>query len=247
MTDKTGTVVKKLWSELNRRRVVKTTVAYIVTAWILVEGASVIFPALLLPDWTIRIIVVIAILGLPIVMVLAWMFDIERNLETPGKTSITVGQESDRLWKGSQSSVPPNLSSAIASVAVLPFRNLSPNEEHKFIADGIATELHSTLAKVHRLRVASRTSSFAIAGIDADVKEIARQLNVHFVISGGVEIIGDHMRVIVEFDNADEGIQIWSETYDRDVSDVFAIQHEIAHVVTGEFGGARLRDEMFSA
>jgi TolB-like protein len=98
--------------------------------------------------------------------------------------------------------MPPILSSAIASVAVLPFKDLSPNNEHKFIADGIATELHSTLAKVHRLRVASLTSSFALAGIDADVKEIARQLNVHFLISGGVECIGDHMRVIVEFDNA---------------------------------------------
>ncbi len=247
MTNKINIVVKKLWSQLNRRRVVKTTVAYVVGAWILVEGASVIFPALLLPDWSVRIIVVSAILGLPIVVLLAWMFNIERDLEIPEKPAISGAQGADRLWKGNQSSMPPILSSAIASVAVLPFKDLSPNNEHKFIADGIATELHSTLAKVHRLRVASLTSSFALAGIDADVKEIARQLNVHYLISGGVECIGDHMRVIVEFDNADEGVQIWSETYDRDVSDVFSIQHEIAHVVAGEFGGARLRDEIFSA
>ena len=232
----------KLWTELSRRRVVRTTVAYIVSAWILVEVASVILPA-----WTVRIVIVIAVLGLPIVVVLAWTFNIERSPETSDRSAISGLKGPNRVWSDDQSNVPPNLSTAIASVAVLPFENLSPNDEHQFIADGIATELHSTLAKVHRLRVASRTSSFAFARADADVNEIARRLNVHYLISGGVECIGERMRVFVEFDNADEGVQIWSETYDRDVSDVFSIQQEIAHVVAGEFGGARLRDEISSA
>jgi adenylate cyclase len=247
MVNKLNAIATKLWSELRRRRVIRTTVAFVVVAWIIVEGASIIFPALLLPDWTFRLVVVSAILGLPLVIVLAWMFDIERkpeNKENSAEYGIHIRDVKDETL---QSRVPPNLSSAIASVAVLPFKNLSRNEKHRFIADGIATELHSTLAKVHRLRVASRTSSFSLAGTDADVREIARRLNVHFVISGSVECIEDQMRLIVEFDNADEGVQIWSESYDRDVKDLFSIQQEIAQAITSEFGGARLRDEITSA
>jgi adenylate cyclase len=143
--------------------------------------------------------------------------------------------------------MPPSLSSAVAAVAVLPFKNLSSEEKYRFIAEGIATELHSTLAKVHRLRVASRTSSFSFADRKMDVRDIARQLGVRFVITGSFECIGDHMRLIVEFDNADEGIQIWSATYDRQMKDLFVIQQEVAEAITSQFSGIRLRDEIASA
>ena len=244
MVAKLNAVAAKLWLELKRRRVIRTTVAYVVVAWIIVEGVSTIFPIILLPDWTVRLVVVSAILGLPLVIVLAWMFDIEYKPERTEHSASPGKHKRDLTVEAQQPRVPPNLSSAIASVAVLPFKNLSPDEKHRFIADGIATELHSTLAKVHRLNVASRTSSFSLAGTGADVREIAHRLGVHFVISGSVECIEDHMRLIVELDNADEGVQIWSESYDRDLNDVFSIQHEIALAITSEFGGARLRDEI---
>lgn len=237
----------RFWSELKRRRVIKTTLAYIFVAFAISEGASVIFPALLLPEWTVRLVVVSAILGLPVVVALAWNFDIQVRQEPEVNPNVAntpvsaAGESVPRLQ------VPPDPAAAVAAVAVLPFKDLSSVEQHRFVAEGIATELHSTLAKVHRLRLASRTSSFSLAGKFDDVREIARCLNVHFVISGSVEIIGDRLRVIAEFDNADEGVQIWSETYDRDLQDVFSIQHEIAHAVTSQFSGVRLRDEILSA
>ena len=247
MVNKFNAFLARLWSELKRRRVIRTAVTYVVVAWIIVEGASVIFPALMLPDWTLRLVVVSTFLGLPLVIVLAWVFDVEVKPVSPGH--ITESEPGIRNTEGEapQIQVPPKLSSAIVSVAVLPFKNLSSDEKHRFIGDGIATELHSTLAKVHRLRVASRTTSFSLTGPDTDVTEMARRLNVHFVISGSVECIGDQMRLIVELDNADEGVQIWSKSYDRELNDVFSIQNEIALAVTSEFGGARLCDEITSA
>lgn len=237
----------KLWSELKRRRVIKTAIAYAVVSWIIVESASTVFPSLLLPDWTVRLVVIVAILGLPLVLTLAWVFNLEVTQSKPGPGPASEHPETTGKQIVQASPIPPSLKTAIASIGVLPFKNLSPDEKYRFIADGIATELHSTLARVHRLRVASRTSSFSLANKDLDVKEIARRLNVHFVISGSVECIEGHMRLIVELDNADDGLQIWSRSYDRDLEDIFSIQQEIANAVATEFGAARLRDEITSA
>lgn len=247
MVSKIRAAASNLWSELKRRRVVKTTAAYVVVAWVIVEGADVIFPVMMLPDWTLRLLVVSAIMGLPLVIILAWIFDVERKPERVGNSEVSGNDSMDFRDETLTFPVPPNLSTAIASVAVLRFENLSLDEKYRFLADGIASELHSVLEKVHRLRVASRTSSFSLAGTETDVREIARRLNVHFVITGSVECINDRMRLIVELDNADEGVQIWSERYDRDVNDVLSIQHEIAHSIASEFGGARLRDEITMA
>ena len=157
MANKLSTAAAKFWSELRRRRVIRATVAYVVVAYILVEGSTIMFPALMLPDWTVRLIVAIAILGLPLVIVLAWMFDIQVQPEGTDEPADSVSRNQHTEAETRQSYLPPNLSSEIPSVAVLPFKSLSKDEKHLLIAEGIATELHSTLAKVHRLRVASRT------------------------------------------------------------------------------------------
>jgi len=235
------------WSELKRRRVLKTTIAYVVGAWVLVEVSSVVFPALLAPEWAVRVLIAGAILALPFVVVLAWVFDLERK---PGDIveSNRVGQtnsDNDREYEPGK--LPPVPDTAVASVAVLPFANLSSDTEHQFIADGIATELHSTLARVHRLRVASRSSSFAISNSDTEIESIAHKLNVQFVISGSLQCLGDRIHVIAGLDNAVEGVQIWSETYDRELGDLFSVQHDIAYAIASEFGGARLKDEIANA
>jgi len=237
--------VKQVWSELRRRRVVKTTLAYIVGAWLLIEASSVIFPALLLPEWSVRIVIVIAVLGLPLVVVLAWIFNIE-----PSSDSI-LGREIVEDGTRMAASLPdsggqPLLESALASVAVLPLRNLTTSDEHGFLADGIATELHSALAKVHRLRVAAHTSSFAFRDSKESVKDIAQKLNVQYVVSGGVQCLDNKMRVNITVDNAVEGMQIWSETFERELSDIFSVQQDIAMAVANAFGGARLREEIAS-
>lgn len=235
------------WSELKRRRVLKTTIAYVVGAWILVEVSSVVFPALLAPQWAVRVLVVAAILALPLVVVLAWVFDLERKSGDSVESKLVGRFGSDNSREYEPVNLPPVLDTAVASVAVLPFENLSSDPENQFIADGIATELHSTLARVHRLRVASRSSSFAISSTDTDVKAVARKLNVQFVLSGSLQCVGDRIHVIAELDNAIEDSQIWSETYDRELDDLFSVQHDIAYAIASEFGGARLKDEIAGA
>jgi adenylate cyclase len=243
MTSRPKSRLGKFWGELRRRRVIRTVIAYVVVGYVVAEAASVFFPTLMLPEWTVRAIAAIVILGLPIVIVLAWIFDIEPsdndapNLSPKGRDASAT----DGL------SVPPLSSAAFASVAVLPFENLSPDEGNQFIADGIATELHGALAKVHRLRVAARTSAFSPSHANVGVKEIARNLNVQFVISGSVRCVSDRLRITVELNNAIEGVQIWTETYDRDIDDIFSVQQDIAYAVASEFGGARLREEVVSA
>jgi TolB-like protein len=164
----------------------------------------------------------------------------EQSLESETDEDQVVTEKEHR-------SLPPTLTSAVASIAVLPFTNLSADPEHQFVADGIATELHSTLSKVHRLRVAARSSSFGTPRTVRHVKEIANKVKVRFVISGNVQFSNDRIRVNVALDNVVDGVQIWSEAYDREMNDLFSLQREIAHAVTSEFGGARLRDEIAGA
>lgn len=247
MSKKMSTSATSFWLELRRRRVISATVAYVIGAWILVEGTNLVQEILNLPPWVPKAVLVIAVLALPLVIILAWMFNIERDTAKGDESSPVELLEPDQAERQDEHKVPPSLTSAIASIAVLPFENLSSDADHKFLADGIALELHSTLAKMHRLRVAARTSTFLFADSETDVQELARKLNVHFIISGSVRCVEDRMRVIVELDNALEGVQIWSETYDREVSDVFSVQHDIAHAVVNSFGGARLREEISNA
>lgn len=242
MANHSNSGIKAIWSELRRRRVVGTTVGYAVVGWLLIEAASVIFPLLLLPEWTVRAFMIMIMMGLPIAIVLAWMFDIDRS---NGKGNTVTRTEAAPA--GHQFDKPPIVSAAYASVAVLPFENLSPDKGNQYLADGIAAELHTILVKMHRLRVISRTSASSFLGENVNVKEIAEKLNLQFVISGSVRCIDDHLRITVELDNAVEGVQIWSNTYDRGIDDLFFVQQDIAKAVTSEFAGARLREEIDSA
>jgi adenylate cyclase len=243
MTGRIRTALSSFVTELHRRRVIKTTVAYVVAAWVLIETSSIIFPAIYLPAWSVRLIIVTAILGLPLVIVLAWVFDVRRSpVPLSGKTPDT-----DRD-PGMNSEIAPHMpplpDSAIASIAVLPFENLSLDEANRYLAIGLATELHSTLSRLHSVRVIARSISFLAGQGEAGVQHVARKSNARFVICGSVRTSGKRMRVTVELDNAQEGVQIWAETYDRDISDVFAVQREIALAVASAFGGARLAEEI---
>jgi TolB-like protein len=231
---------RRLWSELKRRRVIKTTLAYIIGAWVVIEVASVVLPAMLAPEWSLRVVIIALTFALPLVVILAWIFDIE-----PSSDSLTGRGIVETEGRGAaESGAPPILESAIASIAVLPLENQSPSDEHRYLADGIATELHSALAKVHRLRVAARTSAFAFRDAQTDVGQIAAKLNVQYIVSGSVQCLNNQMRVSVSVDNAAEGMQIWSEVYDRNIADLFTVQTEIAQAVASSFGGARLREEI---
>lgn len=261
MSAKPESRLSRVWNDLRRRRVVSTTIAYVIGASILVEGAVLVVEVLVLPPWIPRAVLILAILALPLVIFLSYTINLKIKLERDSSTAEPDAEPVDPSIQYDslpEPLSPPNPATAIASVAVLPFEyryqddSREPDTEKRsetdrFVADGIALELHSTLSKMHRLRVASRTLSFLYAEHEDDTQKLAHKLNVHFIISGSVQCEGDRMRVFVELDNAIEGVQVWSETYDRELRDVFSVQHDIAQQVVGAFGHARLREEISTA
>jgi TolB-like protein len=238
------TGIRKFWGELRRRRVVKTTVAYAVVAWVIVEASSTIFPALLLPDWTVTLVVVSALVALPVVVVLAWIFDIERKPATD--PSILVSRISPPE-SPEPVAMPPSLESAQASVAVLRFDNPRDDPDGAFLAQGISTELQHTLSRVNRLRVAARVSSFACSGSGRDVRDIGAALNVDFVIAGSVMTLEDNVHLVVELDDAANGVQVWTKSYDGSRNELLRVLKSVAEDVAGAFGGVQLAAEIRQA
>lgn len=235
------------WFQLRRRRVMNSAAAYLVCAWMVVEATSLIVEKLDGPEWLPRLAIFIAFFGLPVILVLAWIFDIERtDARHVDKPTWGGAKRQRKRMAKSRVGGPPSPDSAVASVAVLPFNDLTNDSAHAYLAEGIATELHSTLSKVDRLRIVSRQSSFAFRG-SRDIRELGGRLHADYVISGSIQYSKAHIRVIADFDNAQDGIQLWSQTYDREVDDILRVELEIAQAIVSTFGGERLRAEILEA
>jgi TolB-like protein/Flp pilus assembly protein TadD len=237
--------VKTLLHELKRRRVFRVAGIYGVVAWVVGQVADVIFPALQLPEWTITFVVALLILGFPVAMIFAWVFDIgpqgierteplaERvagmpNLERAGYILLLVvamGVLGYLLYPRIDG---PDEGAARDSIAVLPFTNLSEDPSNEYFSDGMSEELLNLLAKVPNLRVAARTSSFAYRDSNLDVREVARQLGVATVLEGSVRRAGSKVRITAQLIDAESGYHLWSQTYDRELEDIFAVQDEIS-------------------
>jgi adenylate cyclase len=142
---------------------------------------------------------------------------------------------------------PPLPTAAMASVAVLPFDNHSVDQKYSFMGDAFATELHTTLASVDRLRVASRRSSFLFKDRNLDIRDIGRELDVDYVISGSVRFDGAHLHVVAELNDARTGTQLWAQSYDRNSGDLLAVEKDIAGAIVGSFTTQHLRAETASA
>jgi TolB-like protein len=239
--------VRTLFHELSRRRVFRVAGIYGVVAWVLTEVADVVFPALQLPDWTVTFVVALLILGFPIAMIFAWVFDIgpqgierteplaERAKGIPhperlvyvALVVVAMGIMAwflyPRVTDTAQRADGPR-----DSIAVLPFSNLSQDSNNDYFSDGMSEELLNLLARVPNLRVASRTSSFAYKDQNIDVREVARQLGVDTVLEGSVRRQGDRVRITAQLIDARDGYHLWSQTYDRELKDIFAVQDEIS-------------------
>lgn len=207
------------FDELRRRRVIRVVAMYVVASWVLIQFASAIFEPLGLPTWSMRLLLVLLALGLVLTCVLAWVYDIgihgiERTLPAPGHAS-----------------KPESVVAPEASVAILPFTDLSEARNQAYFCDGLAEEVLNALAGVQGLRVASRTSSFRFRGQDTDAREIGRALNVAAIMEGSVRKVGERVRVTAQLIDAATGYHLWSENFDRRLQDVFAIQEEIARAV----------------
>jgi adenylate cyclase len=251
--------MRGLLAELKRRRVFRVAGLYGVVAWIIAEVSSVVFPVLLLPEWTVSFVVILLILGFPIAMVLAWAYDIgPQGIErTPPLVAdgaprrvrtwvvyglllvLAMGGLGWLLWSRLATHDP----AIYESIAVLPFANLSGDPANDYFSDGMAEELLNLLAQVPGLQVAARTSSFAYKGQNVDVREIGRVLGVDAVLEGSVRRSGERVRITAQLVDANTGYHLWSQNYDRQMEDIFAVQDEISGEIvaalTGRLGARR--------
>jgi TolB-like protein/Tfp pilus assembly protein PilF len=237
------------FSELKRRRVGKVAIAYGAIAWAVTEASSVVVPALHLPEWLVTAIVVFLLVGFPVAMVLAWIFDvgpqgIERTEPLAGEPAsahvrlrmayaavvlLLMGGLGYLLYERGFDRAHAN--EPHDSIAVLPFANLSGDAARDYFSDGMSEELLNLLARVPGLKVASRTSSFAYKGRNVDVRDVARELGVETVLEGSVRQASDRVRITAQLIDAETGFHLWSATYDRQLADIFQVQDEIAAAI----------------
>lgn len=229
-----------LIAELKRRKVIKVGAAYLVVGWLAVQAASIAFPTFDAPLWALRVFILIALLGFPVAVVMAWIFDVTPEglkvepapLGNKRMFAITaslmalalawyfVGQPSFRHGQDDA-----------RSIAVLPFVNMSADPAQEFFSDGIAEELLNRLAQFPDLKVAARTSAFQFKGKNVDVADIGRQLKVSHVLEGSVRKQGARLRITAQLIDTTSGYHLWSETYERDAADVFQVQDEISTAI----------------
>ncbi len=250
-----------LLDELRRRNVIRVAIAYVLVAWVLLQIADVLFPALGLPEWTIRLVTGLLILGFPLALFFAWAFELtpeglkrdrdvirdtaaagaaarRLNIATIAVAVVAVGLFAlDRLiWQaGSPTEVSQPAASAPASdsksIAVLPFVNMSPDEEQEYFSDGLTEELLNALSRGKEMRVIGRTSSFQFKGKNEDLREIGRKLNASHILEGSVRRAGVNVRISAQLIDAGSGTNLWSRTFNRTLDDIFAVQEEIANAV----------------
>src|SRR5438309_6393258 len=233
------------FEELQRRKVYRVAAAYIIAAGFIIQVGSAVFPAWELPNWTLRLVVVLLLVGFPIALILAWAYDVTPQGIRPTPTTATPGAHRRRnlimlIATGVVVSAAVGfflLPRASAhkidkSIAVLPFENLSDEKENAYFADGIQDDIMTNLSKIGDLKVISRTSVRSYRGAGArNAREIGKTLGVATLLEGSVRRVGNRVRVNVQLINADNDEHIWAEDYDRDLTDVFAIQTDLAQKI----------------
>jgi TolB-like protein/Flp pilus assembly protein TadD len=256
------------FSELKRRNVYKVAVAYAVAGWLIAQIATQIFPFLEIPNWIVRLVIVLIALGFPIALIIAWAFEATpegiKRTEVADAMPGTAGQKK-HAWiyvivvaavfsiglffigrYSARNTTPRSASEQLRrdgpseaataslpakSIAVLPFVDLSQAHDQDYFCDGISEEILDALAKIEGLRVVARTSSFSFKGKNADVSEIAQKLNVQNILEGSLRREGNRIRITAQLVNAANGFHLWSETYERELQGVFAVQDEITRAI----------------
>ncbi|HEY6985907.1 MAG TPA: hypothetical protein VH375_07480 [Rhodanobacteraceae bacterium] len=257
-------------SELRRRNVIRAGAFYAASAWLIVQVATQVFPFFDVPGWTVRWIVIAAAIGFPFLLGFAWFYEItpqglKRESEVDRSESITrqTGRKLDR-WiiavmavaivlllanqfvRHRSDEAPVAASVPAKSIAVLPFTDLSPAHDQEYFSDGVAEELLNALAKLKDLKVAGRTSSFSFRGRNDDLRTIGKALGVANILEGSLRKQGDKVRITAQLIQVSDGFHLWSDTYDGDLVDVFALQERIAHAIADKLeivlkGGADQR------
>ncbi len=243
---------KTFFAELKRRNVYKVAIAYAVVAWLLMQIATQVFPFLEIPNWAIRLVIMLIALGFPIALIIAWAFELtpeglkrtEVADELPKKSArsrawiyvvVIAGAISVSLFFLGRYTAAPKQSRPAElpakSIAVLPFENLSEEKANSYFADGIQEEILTRLSKIADLKVISRTSTEKYKSAPNNLREIAQQLGVANILEGSVQKAGDEVRITVQLINALSDSHLWAETYDRKVIDTFGIESDVAQKI----------------
>ena len=246
---------RNFFAELKRRNVYKVAVAYGVVAWLLMQIASQIFPFFEIPNWVVRLVVLLLVIGFPIALIIAWVFEVTSEgikrteaadaagLRSHGSTWIYVVLVGAALSVGlffvgrfTARHATPRVSEAAAaipekSIAVLPLVNESGDPKDEYFSDGLSEELIAALAQISGLKVIGRSSSFRFRDRKEAPKTIGEKLGVSTLLDGTVRKQGDRVRIVAALVNATDGIQLWTRTFDRELKDIFAVQEEIARAV----------------
>jgi TolB-like protein/Tfp pilus assembly protein PilF len=242
---------KNFFAELKRRNVYKVAIAYAVVAWLLMQVASQIFPFFEIPNWAVRLVVLLLVIGFPVALILAWAFELtpeglkrtEVADELPKKSvrsrtwiyviiiaaALSVGLFFVGRYTAPNRAVTSSLREK--SLAVLPFANLSGNAENAYFAAGIQDEIITRLAKIGQLKVVSCLSTQRFKSSPDDLPAIAKQLDVANVLQGSVQRSADAVRVNVQLVRADTDTHLWADTFDRKLTDVFQIESDIAKTI----------------
>lgn len=237
--------IRPFIGELKRRHVFKVAVVYALAAWVLIQVANNVFPPLHLPPSAVTLVVVLAIAGFPLALVLAWAYELTPEGVRPTASAPAAPPDTPSAAEREEDPrQPPPANTALAAIAVLQFTNLTPGKPYAYLADAIGTELHLLLSRVHQLRVVSRRSAIAHSAADSDLRQIARELNVQYVICGSVAQLDGKIRINVELDDARDDSLLWSDRYDVPVDEAGSMQREIAETIVSVFGGERLRAEV---
>src|SRR5437660_1467441 len=244
--------LEKFFTELKRRNVYKVAVAYAVVAWLLIQVATQVFPFFEVPNWAVRLVVLLIIIGFPIALVIAWAFELtpEGLKRTEVADAAPAPRSRSRAWiyvvliagalsaglffLGRFTASPKQSVSTEAStksIAVLPFDNLSRDPDNAYFASGIQDEIITRLAKIADLKVISRTSTQQYQSEPGNLSEIAKQLGVANVLEGSVQKVADQVRVNVQLIQAASDSHLWADTYDRKLIDIFGVESEIAKAI----------------
>jgi TolB-like protein/Flp pilus assembly protein TadD len=254
---------KNFFAELKRRNVYKVAVAYAVVAWLLLQAASIFFPAFDAPPWVMKIFIIVIIFGFPVALIFSWAFEITPEgikLESEIEPSKSIARRTGRKIVAvtialavvaaglfvyqlvrSKNTITPRQDASAArtetatvsnkSIAVLPFDNLSRDPDNAYFCEGVQDEILTRLAKVADLKVISRTSTQHFKSTPDNLPQIAKQLGVAHILEGSVQKASDQVRVNVQLINALTDAHLWADTYDRKLTDIFAVESEIAKTI----------------
>jgi len=244
--------MKAFLAELRRRKVYRVAIVYAAVAFVIWQAAEIAVPALRLPDWALTLVVLLTIAGFPVALVLAWAFDITPSgvkAAEPGNkaAAMIAGVAVAALAVGVTWLVLHDRASAPApdakSIAVLPFTNMSADPENEYFSDGITDDIILHLSKIADLDVISRTSAMRYKDTDLGLREIGEQLGVATILEGGVQRAGERVRINAQLIDARTDEHIWAEQYDRELTDIFAIQSDVAQQIAAALQATLTADE----